>query len=216
MRLTNLAAAASAVALVFAAPASHAAVLFIADPAPAGTAVNIDNHKDSPGTLGTVLSPNDVTIAVIGNADFASGNATIKPLGGKAPTTLTDLLFTPKDPTAFNGFSFRGQDLAANQTIIVTVTDQKGVATSIDFTESAANADFSRIGIIAAITGETIRSVEIHNSGGFKQAKQFEFDAAPAVTTGGVPEPATWGLMLVGFAGLGSALRAARRTATVA
>jgi hypothetical protein len=210
MKLMNLAGAASA--LAFAATTSHAAVLFMAEASPGGVAVNIDNHKNLPGTMGTVLSPSDVTIAVIGNADFASGNATIKPI--KDGAKLTDLIFTPTDPTAFDSFSFRGMDLLANQTIVVTVTDQNGgVSDPVDFLEPTKNADFARIGVIAALAGETIKSVEIYNSGGFKESKQFAFDvAAPA----GVPEPATWGLMLVGFAALGSALRAARRTATVA
>lgn len=213
MKLMNLAGAVSALTLTFAATASQAAALFMVETNPGGVAVNIDNHKNMPGTLGTVLSPNDVSIAVIGNADFASGNATIKPSGD---VKLTDLIFTPTDPTAFDSFSFRGMDLLANQTIVVTVTDQNGVVSDpINFFQLKKNQDFARIGVIAAVAGETIKSVEIYNSGGFKESKQFAFDVAGSVS-GGVPEPATWGLMLVGFAALGSALRATRRTATVA
>jgi len=37
-----------------------------------------------------------------------------------------------------------------------------------------------------------------------------------SATVGGVPEPASWALMLVGFGGLGAALRARRRGRTVA
>jgi hypothetical protein len=40
--------------------------------------------------------------------------------------------------------------------------------------------------------------------------------AASLPTIGGVPEPATWALMLIGFAGLGGALRAGRRKSIVA
>ena len=36
-------------------------------------------------------------------------------------------------------------------------------------------------------------------------------DGHQSQLTGGVPEPATWGMMLVGFGGLGVAMRAARR-----
>jgi len=39
------------------------------------------------------------------------------------------------------------------------------------------------------------------------QSKQNSYNAAP----GAVPEPATWGMMLLGFAGMGMALRRSRR-----
>jgi hypothetical protein len=39
---------------------------------------------------------------------------------------------------------------------------------------------------------------------------------APPTGVGGVPEPATWGLMIVGFAGIGGALRSRRRTLVAA
>lgn len=45
------------------------------------------------------------------------------------------------------------------------------------------------------------------NSFSFFQAKQLSYEASP----GAVPEPATWGMMLLGFAGIGMALRRGRR-----
>jgi PEP-CTERM motif len=47
----------------------------------------------------------------------------------------------------------------------------------------------------------------------------LEFDSASSVSfqaTGGVPEPATWAMMLVGFGGLGAAMRGRRRVSTSA
>lgn len=147
-----------------------------------------------------------MAISVTQNADFASGFSNVVPVKKAA---LTTLIFTPTNPNEFNGFSFRGQDLAANQEIDVIIQDNQGNAPqTIKFTEGGANQDFTRDGIIAALTGETIKSVELYNSGGFKEAKQFEFDQ---VITNGVPEPSTWAIMLVGFGGLGVALRQRRR-----
>ena len=74
---------------------------------------------------------------------------------------------------------------------------------SFNFTEGNANQDFTRQGIVAATPGETIASIELQNSGGFKEAKQFSFSLAPGVT-GGVPEPAAWSLMLLGIGAIGA------------
>ncbi|HZZ67352.1 MAG TPA: LamG domain-containing protein [Phenylobacterium sp.] len=41
------------------------------------------------------------------------------------------------------------------------------------------------------------------------------YNAAEGISTGGVPEPASWALMLLGFGGLGALLRARRRLAIV-
>jgi hypothetical protein len=41
------------------------------------------------------------------------------------------------------------------------------------------------------------------------------FDAHGTLSVGGVPEPATWAMMLIGFGGLGASLRGARRKASL-
>ena len=41
-------------------------------------------------------------------------------------------------------------------------------------------------------------------------------NAAGSLTTGGVPEPATWAMMLVGFGGIGAAMRSRRKVAVAA
>jgi hypothetical protein len=69
-----------------------------------------------------------------------------------------------------------------------------------------------------------IRGITITNDDQFGVVfDDLQFDtpssigAAPPVgTNGGVPEPATWALMLLGFGGLGAALRSARRRQALA
>jgi hypothetical protein len=192
------------------ASAAHAATLFMVDPNPSDKiALNLDKASGATTDSGTVVTNDDIEITVNTASDFASGNATIKPSGS---IKLTDLVFTPVSPTAFDAFSFRGQDLAANQLIDVIVTDQANQTESFSFTVAKANQDFDRIGIISDLAGETIKSIEIQNSGGFKQAKQFAFEPFTPVT-GGVPEPATWASMLLGFGVLGGVLRRSRKLA---
>jgi hypothetical protein len=134
-------------------------------------------------------------------ADFANGNATITPIKDGLP--LDTVTFTPDNGNLFDSFDFRGQPLADLGIVTVTVQDNQGDApqTLPPITGLSASADFGAIGIIAvAGSGETIQWVSITDSVGFKEAKQFEFDVATAV-----PEPATWMMLLLGFAGLGFA-----------
>jgi hypothetical protein len=199
-------AAALAAAAGFAGTA-QAVTFFQVDPNPSGLKLYLDSQKDAASSSGSVVTKDDVGIAAVGDADFANGFSSISPVKGG---TLTDITFTPVDADAFSGFSFRGQDLDAGQTIDVIVQDAQGHAPeTFAFTIGNANQDFSRMGIIASLAGETIKSVELVNSGGFKEAKQFEFISATGAP--GIPEPASWSMLLVGFGAVGWAARRLRR-----
>jgi hypothetical protein len=108
---------------------------------------------------------------------------------------ITQLTFTPVTGT-FNEFSFRGA-LSSNddQVIHVTVTDN--AAQTFNFLITS-NGNFPAIGLSALPTNETIKSVVINGS--FADIKQIGF-GYEAVTA--VPEPSTWAMMMLGFAGVG-------------
>ena len=165
---------------------------------PDSIAMHVDDAKNTNSFFGNVISTDDIGITSMGNVDVSNGDATVKPI---KDGSLTELTLTPVDPTEFASFDFRGQLSADSSTVVVTVQDNQGDAPQMfDFTGLPANADFAAIGIIGT-GGETIKSVEVSDTMGFKELKHFQFDS----TTGVIPETSTWAMMLVGFAGLGFA-----------
>jgi hypothetical protein len=160
-------------------------------------------NKDVSTFTGTVggHTGTATTVTTTGNVDTGAGFATITPTSG---ATLTDLIFTPTDDTLFSDFSFRGQldPSGFNGNIDVTWTDSSGTSGNLVFIGVAGpNSDFARLGIVSN-TGETLASVEVSTPGSsFKEFKQVQFSAASIPPS--IPEPATWAMMLLGFAGLG-------------
>ena len=70
------------------------------------------------------------------------------------------------------------------------------------------NANGSNIFDVIAATGESYTSASfVSAQGGFDDFKQLRLVLAP----GAVPEPATWAMMLLGFAGIGAATRRDRK-----
>src|SRR5438094_10537227 len=119
---TGVSVAAALAVLGFASSAHATFIIFANPPANGELKLFLDEQKGVTSDTGTVNGFGTVAITTNTAADFASGFATIKPSGD---TLLTDLTFTPTNST-FNDFTFRGQDLVADQTITVTVTDNTG------------------------------------------------------------------------------------------
>jgi hypothetical protein len=185
--------------------AAQATSYFQIDPNPAGRKLNLTAAKDAAFSTGSVISADDVGIAVVGNADFAHGYAGITPT---VDHTLTSVLFTPTDPLAFSGFSFRGQTHFDNTTLNVMVQDQQGhAAETFQFLIPFAHTTFGRLGIIASLPGETIASVRVFTTDGFEihDLDHMNFVLAPG--TPSVPEPGIWALMIAGFGLVGVSMR---------
>jgi PEP-CTERM motif-containing protein len=158
------------------------------------------NVSSFTGTVGGQHSGREVTVTTVGNVDTGDGFSNIKPI---KDGSLTSLTFTPADPNLFADFSFRGQlEANAGGHVLLTVQDNQGNAPQVfSFSNLGANADFDRIGIVAAPgSGETIKSITLNSL--FREQKQNEFSLA-----GAVPEPETYAMLGLGLALLGIALR---------
>jgi hypothetical protein len=115
--------------------------------------------------------------------DFANGFAQISPRGDLFHTlaisvpagyTFTDIVFDILSPPDF------------------TVTDSNGGTSTITGQKNGL-AEY------LALSGSPMTSLILSSTDGFTQIKQFEISGL----TASVPEPSTWAMMVLGFAGLG-------------
>ena len=191
----RLVTSATAVATVFLLSAPAHATFIIATNPGGDQFFNGDantNVSSFTGTVGGQHSGPQVTVTTVGNVDTGAGFSNIKPVKGGSLTSLT---FAPADPNLFGDFSFRGQlEGDAGGQVVLTVQDNQGdKAQQFTFTGLGSNADFARIGIIAAPgSGETIKSVTLSSL--FKEEKQNEFSLAAVI-----PEAQTYAMLGLGI-----------------
>lgn len=116
---------------------------------------------------------------------------------------LTNLTFTILSGFTAAEFNLENGD---PRSFTVNITDSAGET----FSQLISNLNGSNVFNIIAPTGTVYTSATITTSGGgFADLKQLRVITA----TGAVPEPATWALMLLGFGGIGVAMRRSRRQA---
>jgi PEP-CTERM motif len=143
-----------------------------------------------------------VTAESIGNTDFSNGVATVSTVNGGNPPLFTTLTFTFSDISVFNAFSFQAQfdkkQTGDTTDILLTWFDQNGASNTISFADLDTSGLTPSLGI-QSLDGSTLKKIVIYDSEGFSQLKQFAFDGNVAP----VPEPSTWAMMILGFAGVG-------------
>jgi hypothetical protein len=158
----------------------------------------LDAAKDvvtGTGNVGSQTGLPAVQFTSDSSLDFANGFATITPSakGGKA--SFGDLEFTIPGHT-FTDLVFDLQMLKADTTTDLTIEaiDGTTLVQSFDLTGLKHDADLN---FILVATGGPLTEISLLSTSGIKEAKHFEVSGVAAI-----PEPSTWAMMLLGFAGL--------------
>jgi hypothetical protein len=212
IQVKNVSRVIAAVLAVGLAGSAQAVSFFQIDPNPGGAKLNLTGAKDTLSSVGSVINYGDVATLGNANVDYAHGYANITPVAG---SELTSLLFTPVDPHAFNGFSFRGQAHVDNTILNIMVKDHQGhAAETFSFTIPEAHQSFGRIGIFSSIPGESIEWVQIFSGPGFELHDIDHIDFNIGNGADAIPEPASWAMMVAGFGIVGAAMRR-RKVTTV-
>ncbi|HTR13674.1 MAG TPA: PEP-CTERM sorting domain-containing protein [Roseiarcus sp.] len=174
------------------------------------------------GSLGKNDGSKDIKITTSVPVDTSNGYGEISPTtkGG----AFTSVLFEgPDSEFAFDGVFIRGQIVGAphmtyDGVLYADVTDALGNQVTFQWSNlgSGTPDDLQHLGVdeAAGYDGVALASVRFYldDTGYFKSIKQIDFsDWSAAGATGGgasepaVPEPTTWAMLLIGFAGLGYA-----------
>jgi hypothetical protein len=149
------------------------------------------------GNIGSQTGLPAVQFTSDSSLDFANGFATITPSakGGKA--SFGDLEFTIPGHTSTD-LVFDLQMVNARATdLTIEAIDGATLVQSFDLTGLPHDEDLN---FILVATGGPLTEISLSSTSGIKEAKHFEVSGVS-----GVPEPSTWAMMLLGFAGLGYA-----------
>jgi hypothetical protein len=212
--------------LILSALASAAmASAMIASPANATITITTDQQTDQ-GDI--VLLPVDQTGNLVRGVtqggfslDFTSTETITTPSNGQARIEGTDgslnnITISATDGSMFEFIEFNlfGQQ-GFDGFVTITGVDQNNMAYSLIFGDDA-NENLGGENFFFAATDDlqSIQSISFTTSGGgFADIRQVR--VGPGVTVGAVPEPGTWAMMLMGFGGMGFAMRRRRRTSLI-
>jgi hypothetical protein len=204
--MTALAAAAT---IALTSPANAAVTLTTTNGTPLQAAIHAsqtDSTNDALNVFGSiaqggqsadVLFTGDTDLHITGGAGFAS----ITDSAADGTLNLFNVIINPD--ADFTDIKFSIQLAQAGDIAIFYMLTGGGgwvAASPVISQDDKQNNNY-------LLSGGTFDAIKISSTGALFEVKQNSINLAP----NSVPEPATWGMMLLGFAGMGMAIRRSRR-----
>lgn len=200
----KLALAASGLALAIAAPAWATITIYSTPPFPPNPPENVLLNQDSSGnTVFGATNQSGTIVVFTGNetlTDPPNGQARIEAVDG----SFDFLTIALQDPTlGMTAIEFN-LDALADGPATLTFFDQFGTPFAGVFTLDNNGQNFFTA---VASNGEFIKTVQINSQVGLADIAQVRLGTGVIP----IPEPGTWAMMIIGFFGMGAALRSRRR-----
>lgn len=195
-------------ALTFAS-AGHAAVVVGSG---SGTNLLTLSGPGTPGSGGTLTGSGGTVATISGgqvlNTDQPFADIPEAPFGGTflsvGPTSGQPATLAFTTPVNFLSFAIGSPDTYNLLTIVTNMGSQTFTAAMLGL-PTDGNQGFTGFVNFTGVAGDLIKSVTFTNSPSINAFETASF----SVTA--VPEPGTWAMMLLGFAGMGAAMRRSRK-----
>jgi hypothetical protein len=183
----------------------------------AATFPNIGNNTNGPALIITLNANNTATIAAGGSTGPYDGveDTYIGVVNNSGHTVNSINISSNQDIFGFDGDGIDGSNylnISPNANDSTGYGGPNGFFTNITSTFVPSFSESGTVNWIGGIAngGQDIFSLE-------EPLTAADFQGSNGgVTVGGVPEPASWAMMLVGFFGVGGLIRSRRRTMAVA
>jgi hypothetical protein len=143
-------------------------------------------------------------------ADIPGVNQVDRSFLAAGPTSGATATLNFTAPVAYTSFLWGSPDAYNVLSVVTNVTSYSFTADSLNFARTDGNQSFAQYVQFTATAGETISSLSFTNVPSIDAFEVANF------TVTAVPEPATWGMMLLGFGMVAGAARYRRRGTKVA
>ena len=202
-----------------------AASLALAIPAAANASILFDFDTIATGTYGTVTQ---TVSGLTASITSASGSIKVEPQSGIPGISGQVLinyftgsgLFTADFSSAVNDVSITGGDFGADtdHIFLAAYSGLGGTGTFLGSITSAGCCSGSPGSATVSLIASGIKSVQFYTGAGdpFPGSAYFDNLKVGSLSGGGVPEPASWAMMLLGFGGIGALIRNRRRAVALA